>query len=502
MTFLVDMNPQNVSQDDYLKAAQDYVDNMQSAIQDKQYELTLDINFLFGNGSDTANLLNSTSNAYWSQILQNAQDAGNELVENIAKGYENGWDEQSMDMVAKSLQKMSEIQEKIQKAQAESEMELLTSDFKMSDLSQDSFDEYISKLQEQGNAITEAAKTAAANAIAAQKLMLEDGAITQADYDANIKSITDAYQKQAADSLNTVLTEGMKAIKDVYGDEFDEVAKQLNEDISGAFQIDPDNLQQSMDELQYAIQNSFEKVEISSATKKKLSGFLETLMPSANELSKMATNDQSLWRSYADTLTSVEAMKSLTGKGTLMGNAVISGANSSGVLSDAEKAGQNIKESILKPFNTTTKVTLNLDVSYRVASSNIDEITNGSAITANVTPKSDLYKKAESETSARRTASTVRNTTNPMSGLLKHNALGTTYFGGGLTYINEHGNEIIDLPQGSRIYPSSKSEKMMQNTPSININVNIGGNIYGTENAVNEIGDRVVEKIMDAVMAV
>jgi hypothetical protein len=32
--------------------------------------------------------------------------------------------------------------------------------------------------------------------------------------------------------------------------------------------------------------------------------------------------------------------------------------------------------------------------------------------------------------------------------------------------------------------------------------VNIGGNIYGTENAVNEIGDRVVEKIMDAVMAV
>jgi hypothetical protein len=71
-----------------------------------------------------------------------------------------------------------------------------------------------------------------------------------------------------------------------------------------------------------------------------------------------------------------------------------------------------------------------------------------------------------------------------------------------LTYINEHGNEIIDLPQGSRIYPSSKSEKMMQNTPSININVNIGGNIYGTENAVNEICDRVVEKIMDAVMAV
>jgi hypothetical protein len=84
----------------------------------------------------------------------------------------------------------------------------------------------------------------------------------------------------------------------------------------------------------------------------------------------------------------------------------------------------------------------------------------------------------------------------------KQNALGTTYFGGGLTYINEHGGEIIDLPQGSRIYPSSKSDKMMNGSPTINVNVNIGGNIYGTERAADEIGDRVVEKIIDAVMAV
>lgn len=42
------------------------------------------------------------------------------------------------------------------------------------------------------------------------------------------------------------------------------------------------------------------------------------------------------------------------------------------------------------------------------------------------------------------------------------NASGTLSWGGGLTRINELGSEIIDLPQGSRIYPADKSRQMME----------------------------------------
>lgn len=510
LTFMVQMNPKNVSQDEYLETAQSYIDNMQAAIQDKQFELVLDINFLFGEGSDAANLLNGTSNTYWTQVLTNAQSLGEELVANITKGYENGWDEQSMDMVAASLQKMSEIQEKIQRAQAESQMELLTEDFLMSDLSQDSFDMYIEKLQEQGDAITEAAKTAAANAIASQRLMLDDGAITQDVYDANVQSITDAYQNQTAQTLNTVLSESMSAIHQIYGDEFDEIANQLNEDISGAFQMDPEDLNKSMSALQFSIENSLANVDISQGTVEKISGFLDTIMPSANELQKLATDDQSLWKTYGDTLTSVEALKTLTGKGELMGNAVLSGANSSGVIEDAEQAGQQIKEALIKPFSETTKVTLNLDVSYRASSTGStgstgtsipqDTVFGGAALgVGDITQPSDLYKKAEAESSERRTKSTISSTTNPFAGLFDWNATGTSYFGGGFTYINEHGGEIIDLPTGARIYPADKSAKMAESKPSITVNVNVGGSIYGTETAADEIGNIVVERIIDAI---
>lgn len=54
------------------------------------------------------------------------------------------------------------------------------------------------------------------------------------------------------------------------------------------------------------------------------------------------------------------------------------------------------------------------------------------------------------------------------------NAVGTNYFGGGLTSINEHGGELVNLPTGTQIIPADKTEMMIKEnakyrTPNINI---------------------------------
>lgn len=46
---------------------------------------------------------------------------------------------------------------------------------------------------------------------------------------------------------------------------------------------------------------------------------------------------------------------------------------------------------------------------------------------------------------------------------LPHNATGDVHFGGGWTEINERGGEIVDLPNGSRIYPHATTERMLTN---------------------------------------
>ena len=55
------------------------------------------------------------------------------------------------------------------------------------------------------------------------------------------------------------------------------------------------------------------------------------------------------------------------------------------------------------------------------------------------------------------------------------NALGTSYWRGGLTSINERGGEIVDLPNGSRVYPTDKSKQMINNSKSNVFNINING---------------------------
>ena len=60
-------------------------------------------------------------------------------------------------------------------------------------------------------------------------------------------------------------------------------------------------------------------------------------------------------------------------------------------------------------------------------------------------------------------------------------ATGTIHFGGGWTEINERGGEIVDLPNGSRIYPHATTEKMIANSLNGSNSVNqysISGNTF------------------------
>ena len=72
-------------------------------------------------------------------------------------------------------------------------------------------------------------------------------------------------------------------------------------------------------------------------------------------------------------------------------------------------------------------------------------------------------------------------------------ATGTSYHRGGLAEINEGGRgEIVDLPNGSKVIPADKSKKILDNS---NKNINININVYGGNNDVDEIVDKVAYKI-------
>ena len=79
-----------------------------------------------------------------------------------------------------------------------------------------------------------------------------------------------------------------------------------------------------------------------------------------------------------------------------------------------------------------------------------------------------------------------------------HNALGTSYFPGGSTYVNE-GNrgELINLPSGSQIVPHDVA-KRSNSAPVININLNVQGNVIGNDDFYDQCGRAITTRLKAA----
>jgi len=75
-------------------------------------------------------------------------------------------------------------------------------------------------------------------------------------------------------------------------------------------------------------------------------------------------------------------------------------------------------------------------------------------------------------------------------------ATGTDYFSGGLAKINEFGGEIVNLPNGSQVIPSDKSEMMVKDkNTGHEIKIIIQGDVYGDEDHVDRLFSKAVKKI-------
>lgn len=77
------------------------------------------------------------------------------------------------------------------------------------------------------------------------------------------------------------------------------------------------------------------------------------------------------------------------------------------------------------------------------------------------------------------------------------NATGTNYFEGGFTHVNENGGEIMNLPRGTQIIPHDISEKMATNANSnnISVNLNIGGNLIGNDEFIDQVGEAITSRV-------
>lgn len=84
-----------------------------------------------------------------------------------------------------------------------------------------------------------------------------------------------------------------------------------------------------------------------------------------------------------------------------------------------------------------------------------------------------------------------------IGGMVGRNALGTSYWRGGMTYVHERGGEILDLPGGTRVIPHDVSMRMA-GAPHVTVNVTVVGNVIGNRQYADELGAMIVYKLLRA----
>ena len=81
--------------------------------------------------------------------------------------------------------------------------------------------------------------------------------------------------------------------------------------------------------------------------------------------------------------------------------------------------------------------------------------------------------------------------------LIGGNALGTSYWRGGVTRVNERGGEILNLPSGTQIIPHDVSQRMAGGR-NVVVNVTVQGNVIGNRQYADELGETIVQRILRA----
>lgn len=99
--------------------------------------------------------------------------------------------------------------------------------------------------------------------------------------------------------------------------------------------------------------------------------------------------------------------------------------------------------------------------------------------------------------SAQNSAAAIQGTVGSIQGAglqnAGHNAGGTDYWRGGLTWINEEGPEIVNLPRGAQVIPAQQSAQMAKGNGDIHVHIS-GNSFFGT-GGISEVSSLIYREL-------
>ena len=246
-----DMDDYKTSIDNFVKSAQDYIEN-------SHYEATVALELLT-NGEGSTEGIDTMYNSMKSQI----EELSGKLSDTVSISLEDGVITLDESKEITNLQEqITAITDKVSKAQEDASFQTLKIKYgNGASLDIDSFNQLQEELQEQVSSFKETYDNALTVTLTNLNLQLSEGAITQEQYDAAVQQATDGYYANINDMEVRVSSFNL-----------DTIAEAWNEELAG---IMPDMEGSVSEKLNAALQTALsEKPDVSSWTQEDMMGWL------------------------------------------------------------------------------------------------------------------------------------------------------------------------------------------------------------------------------------
>ena len=196
--------------DEYITAAISHAEN-------KHYEFTAAVSLLIDAESEAGKSILTSGNAFYTGIQEQLNKLGEELAGKVEIALQDGvitLDEH--DEIINLQKQIAEITQKLSDAETQAELELIKVKFGAGNLDSDSFSSFMEQMQTVLNERMEANDEAFTVAVSGLNLQLDEGAITQEQYDQQLQSLIDGYAAKAEEIKARVMNVQLELIADAY----------------------------------------------------------------------------------------------------------------------------------------------------------------------------------------------------------------------------------------------------------------------------------------------
>lgn len=226
----------------------EYINSAKSFVENKHYEFTAAVGVLVDLESDGGKSIMESSNAFYASLKEQVDGLGTKLSETVNIALEDGvitLDEQAE--ITNLQDQIASITSKIANAEQKAELDLIKLKFGNGNLDIDSFDSFMEQIQSTIDERMQANDKAFIASVSSLHLQLEEGAISQEQYDQQLQTIMDGYKSTVEGLRADIKNVELQIVGEAYAQELgDDAVKDLN------------------NALQYAIDNGMDPIEIPS----------------------------------------------------------------------------------------------------------------------------------------------------------------------------------------------------------------------------------------------